>query len=844
MPYRLVSQSTLTLILLLFVSGVGYAQNSYWLHPLGTSEGWRSNPVETNEQEIDDIVLKWRNERLKNSPVLLVGALRTEDGSNKQQLIGLDTTSQVITLLKSTGFLDTTFSLPSEDTLSNILLTGLFDSTQTSPVPTRFSSVRPNLIGVGLEQKQTSEEFFTNGLFLNHSGEVVFELGIRASDERATLANFSKENNKVLTILPVALWKTASDRLVGFSLITQDRFTGGELGDMINSLRRYELNETRAPGLGQPNDIAPKPYPSPVVFAQEAGKSFLALSTALYPSVTPPVERGQSPITSSNVSYGLGFDVSSPTNVQLPFVSQDSSQSALSLSNQFARLGNQLFRVSAEQGIADPQIHLNDMSTGMVTESLVDENNDDVRGWHIVITDLDGNLQDGSDARLPKNSGVEIIATALPEDPTSSEERTLYLLRRNESAGKPFGQTSNFHYFAQQEITGVVMAAGDIVNDAENRKELILVDQNILSILQLKPYTTHANDILNGSPLKTLKSFALAENEEIISVVIADLEGDGENDIIISTTDATYAIGTLQPNPYTFSEGSISSKVCVDDFISIGWEHNTPGSGSGDSVYVEGDSGSFHIATNQLLNDSLHIQPSSLPRLGPGRYRVLVADAMYPWIFQASDSFTVAIPTLGDITFEVPNDRTLSPGDILRDTLLFCCINVGELVFEQKRSSNAEWEQIAAPVPFGDSLAIISTVIPCPDIIACGELANGAELLYRLRTLSEDPDTTISNGITVSLPLVNSISVERIESDQKELRSVLWTVSDFTCSNLELAIGNKEGNTWQSLGTVATSAGQFDFEVPGELVDTARLCIRCAEGGELCVWFCLVQDRS
>lgn len=824
-------------MLLLGVSCISSAQTSGWLHPLGTFEGTRSNPAKTDSQETGDILIKWRNDALKNAPVLLVGAIRTEEGSSEQQVVGIEEGEKSIIIFKANGFIDTTFSIPPKDSALSVVLTGLFDTNASSVSipPEENRSSKPNLIGLGLEQEQTTYSFFSNGLLVNRYGEVGFRLGIVGGvDERPLVARCPHPSN-ILKILPVAVWKSDFLGVVAFSIVTQDSFSHNDSCIMINSVRRYRLDRLKAAALGDPVYLAPKLYPFPPVLSREEGKNFLALSTARY-DFSPRIIRRQGTLqTASDISYGPSFDISLPgSSPDFPrLIAHDSSSTASSATSQFAKLNQnrKLVRIFAEQGKGHPKISLGDMSSGETIATFVDEANDDAHGWQIVIADLDTEAEPVSNPKLLINPGPEIIATAVPDG--SKEETWVYLLRWNTSAEKPNSQTSDLHYFARQRIRGKIVAAGDLVKDFEHRKEVILINKDTLSILQLKPYTEEKDTLENNLPFNTLKSFSL--ESDIVSVAIADLEGDGENDIIVSTTEATYAIGKLQPDPFPFSQWSINGKVCINDPISVVWDRNTRGSGSGVGVRIEGDGGRFRIAQNQIRNDTMHIPADTLYTLGieePGRYQVVVFDSLYPWIRQLSDTFTIAFPALGQINFDLPGGTALSPGDILRDTILFCCINSGDLTFEQRRSSNANWEQIPAPRSFGDSLAIISTTVPCPELSTWGELANGAQLLYRLRTLSADRDTTVSNPITVNLPLAGNIIVERTDSGRERLRSVFWNNGDFLCGNLEIAIGDKNWNNLQPLGTVATSAGRFDFKVPLRFIDTVRLCIRCADESE------------
>ncbi|MEZ4783957.1 MAG: hypothetical protein R3F28_07800 [Candidatus Kapaibacterium sp.] len=787
------------------------AQTSSWLLPLGTSGGSRSNPTLTGAQKIDSIQIKWRNSRLKNSSVLLVGAIRSEANDSTQQIIGITEGSKRVTILKGNGFLEAEFPIALQDpTVSSLTLTGLF---ATGGTP------HPDLIGLGIERQFNGPDT-TNGWLLDRDGNPRFKLGLLASDERESVPNRMSDSNRILTILPFAMRRLNPDTLAVFATVTQNKFQPDGNYQMLNSIRRYLLAEQsgKVIALGIPISITPKLYAQPPAVLSNQGHQYLAVSTTRY-SFSPPISR-TNPATSSGTAHALNYNIDSAIAPVL--IANNSSPDAFSLTSQLSSLGpsadNKFFRITAEQGNQGGAISLYDIESGDLVESIAPDPS--AKGWHIVVANIDDQALSGSDY-LVRNPGPEIVATAINDN----SENVVYLLRWNSSAPKPPGQSSNFHYFAKQRIDGEVMAAGDIVQEGERLIELILAEGNKLSILQLEPYT-NTTAFENDRPLKTLKSFTL--NSNIVSVAIADIDGDKENDIIVSTVESTYAIGKIQPNPFPVAGESLGKKVCIDDTLRLYWNRQTLGSGTDIEARVIGPNNfSRTLDVKQRKNDSIHIQVGSgLSTNEPGAYQLVIQDSEFPWIRQVSEPFHIAVPTLDQFLFD--GVVSVTPGAILRDTISSCCINPEDIFLERQIVGRNEIERPFGSLQIGDTTIIVTTIVPCPGVDGCEAIDEGAEILYRLQT--KDVGTRSANILRIQVPQAENISVEEpANPDENRTRTLFWKASEFPCSSLIISIANVGESNWQEIGTFDASAESVEFEVPPGYFDSLRICIRCAD---------------
>ncbi|MGE3802310.1 MAG: hypothetical protein AB7H80_14940, partial [Candidatus Kapaibacterium sp.] len=645
-----------------------------------------------------------------------------------------------------------------------------------------------------------------------------FKLGIFASDEQTSVPNRLNDSNRIFTILPFAIRRLDPNTLAAFATITQNKFQPDGSDQMINSVRRYLLSEQSndVTGLGDPIYITPKLYAQPPAVLSTQGGQYLAISTVRY-SFTPPISR-VNPATSSSTAHTLSYNIDSEINPTL--IANNFSPDAVSLTSQLSPLGPSTdnLRITTEQGNQGGKISLYDIESGDLVESIAPDPS--AKGWHIVIANIDDPALSGS-GYLVNNPGPEIIATAINDN----SENVVYLLRWNSRDPKPPGQSSNFHYFAKQRVNGRVMAAGDIVKEGEKLIELILAEENKLSILQLEPYTNTAA-FENDRPLKTLKSFTL--NSNIVSVAIADIDGDKENDIIVSTVESTYAIGRILPNPFPVAGESLGKKVCIDDTLRLYWNRKTLGSGTDIEARVIGpNSFSRTLDVKQRKNDSIHIQVSTgLSTTEPGAYQLVIQDSEFPWIRQVSEPFHIAVPTLGQFLFD--DVGSVTPGAILRDTISSCCINPEDIFLERQIVGRDQVERPFGSLEIGDTTIVVTTVVPCPGIEGCEAIDEGAQILYRLQT--KDVGIRSANILRIQVPQAENVSVEEPANiDESRTRTLVWKASEFPCGSLIISIANVGESNWQEIGTFDASAESVEFEVPPGYFDSLRVCIRCAD---------------
>jgi len=194
--------------------------------------------------------------------------------------------------------------------------------------------------------------------------------------------------------------------------------------------------------------------------------------------------------------------------------------------------------------------------------------------WSIAIGNVDGASSNNFSPYYPNNPGKEIIATFSSKFSSVANNRIL-VLRYNAGNPVPKPNPPNsflfpFDTIVTFPISGWVAAVNDLDNAPDGKDEIILVDGSRLLILRLRDYSSF--EFRLGKPFDTLfiKEFP---NETIMDAIVADIEGDGKNDIVVVTNNYLYLIGSPLPklievlNP-KYDETTIKD-YCYGDTLSI-----------------------------------------------------------------------------------------------------------------------------------------------------------------------------------------------------------------------------------------------------------------------------------
>ncbi len=825
--------------------------SSVWWFPLGDNEARRENPVATGPQSADDLQIKWRSGMLSGAAEIFVGALTSPGNSREQQILGIRSSKDSIVLLDQRGRIESIFSPTTQEGAETrvVELSGLFDIESKSII----SDSRPNTIGIALEKRVTSasrEVDRAYSLLIRPDGTVVTRVGItRAEAER--LIGYSSVSNQRATLYPVAAYTLPeSDSLEVLALLSQEDFvaglTDGRRDSVINSVRVYRTSyASPTPFLepvGIPFRIAPRTYgKQPAIrYFPGARQHIFSLATLAY-DFRDTIKNALPGSTSrSNEAWPLHLRV--PVgNANVSGITDIVDTGLVASGSLFAdiivdrvngpeprgiRLAYESMENRAETG---PRIRVTEDNQNGAQGVISTGQPEEFDGYDVIATDLDGTTPGSTkDTILVNNPGREfIVSRSITGDPDSIQVLVYRLNERFPINNIALGS------FTGQRMRGRIAAAGDLVSDPEDRREILLVSGRRLSVLQLRPYTEEEklrpfNPEL-AQPFKLLSSFDLGGT--IRDVAIADVEGDGKNDIVASTDEGTYLIGSIVTRPFTFTEEPENSPVlCPDDTITYSWIRASNGGGIPFGIEVEiiGPDGfaSRTITDPGVLNNNrLNVPVSSLNLTVDGTYRIVVRDGRLANLSDTGTPFLFRTRDLGALSFDEAT-APLPVGSVIRDTLSIRCVD--GVVLQSSRDGSS-WSNLPEgsgsiePLATGDSV-VVSALLGCDPAVACGDDdQSSGGLFYRLRTPSDS-----GNAVFVEVAL-DSLDVRLVPSAIEYTGRVFltnWDPATIPCSSVRFTLTNGDGAI-EDFGSVGRDQREFRFRVPDVISGNVRLCISC-----------------
>lgn len=168
--------------------------------------------------------------------------------------------------------------------------------------------------------------------------------------------------------------------------------------------------------------------------------------------------------------------------------------------------------------------------------------------WSISVGNVDGNSTNTLPPFYPNNPGKEIIATYSSKFSSIAGNKLLilryYLGNPIPKPNPPNTFLFPFDTICSFDISGWVACVNDIDGAPDRKDEILLVDGSRILVLQMRDYNSF--DFKMGKPFDTLfvKEFP---GETILDAIVADVEGDGKNDIIVVTNNYLYLVGSPLP---------------------------------------------------------------------------------------------------------------------------------------------------------------------------------------------------------------------------------------------------------------------------------------------------------
>ncbi len=615
---------------------------SVWLFPEGTPNGTRYQPIPSYQQNFGDFIVKWKTNSIAGDVQILVGNLINDPKIDSDFPYAPNEIVAVvggkIIIVDGKGFTHKSQSI-GFPYIKNVSV--LFDSLSNTFYPNPTSSLLIGLETIEFENvKDTLLYTYIAGF--DHNADTV------ALIKRLVLDMREYKPNLFGSIKPFFGRRFGNNFLVFATLNTIQPAvteTNPTKPPFLRGLTIFSSNNVvytfPMPDItDNPNfrvTLGPEvSFTSPSIF-YSSGNFFCTIPN--YPSPTidcniPSIISTQK--TNSSKSYLLSYSfINDQIRQTFPplelnsildnngirprirpiFVTLNNSYNTDSV---YILVCEEYYGLDSSKGIS--RLHLFDANGNAVTlpsDSLSPSfNGTSDHLWSIAVGNVDGKSTNSFEPYYPNSPGNEIVATFSSKFRSVAGNKLL-ILRYN--AGNPVPKISPPYSFLRPfdtictfSISGWVAAVNDLDKDPSGKDEILLVNGSQLMVLRLRDYNSFEFKI--SKPFDTLyqKDFP---NETIFDALIADVDGDAKNDIVVLTNNNLYLIGSPLPKLIEVQSpkylDNFVDEYCFGDTIKIVLKSKTKSTTNVNLRFIPQINGvldynsSFIITSNVLIDNKL-----------------------------------------------------------------------------------------------------------------------------------------------------------------------------------------------------------------------------------------------
>ena len=453
--------------------------------------------------------------------------------------------------------------------------------------------------------------------------------------------------------------------------------------------------------------------------------------------------------------------------------------------------------------------------------------------WSIATGNIDGRNNNEWLPYYPNNPGNEIIATQSTRDFAFAGSR-LMILRYNSSpyltpkASPPGTSLKNFDTICTFPIQGWVAAVNDL-DGVDGKDEILLVSGSRIFVLRMNDYSSLK--FRSSKYFDTIFTYKFY-NETITSAAIADVDGDGKNDIIITTTAGIYILGTplertieiidlLNNNPQNYQ-----TDWCFGDTIKIRWKNIIQGNSLVNILFKETD-------VNRPWWDTIHIISTNYPNSNDTATFNLVVNSFLAGkqghiIIQSAFNPLKNSDTTGILRFHKPvitsNIGTLDTLYIGYEFTIKGTISCADKISLYYSFDSTKWIFVTNAVL--DSLSDaydITTTIPCLPIFDC--LNNKVDSTIYGMIIFGKNQSVDSTVFTLTVRPTNfPITIEECDY-MCPTRIITWKIPDSSIMNqmISILLSSDTGKTFLPIGRVPINAQKYLWNVPTNIFNPVIL---------------------
>lgn len=453
--------------------------------------------------------------------------------------------------------------------------------------------------------------------------------------------------------------------------------------------------------------------------------------------------------------------------------------------------------------------------------------------WSVAVGNVDGNTSNSWGDIYPNNAGQEIIVTQSSREFAYPASKLMILKYYSgspiEKPTPPGAVLNPFDTICTQTINGWVAAVNDIDGKSDNKDEIFLVDGSTLRVLTMRDYNTF--EFRSGNPFDTV--FAIDfKNQTISSVEVADLEGDGQNDIIVTTQDSTYIIGAEMLNIVNVISPKEQLNYCYGDTVNIKWV-NVIKSQAGINIKYQA------VKDNVPSGNPINIVSGLKNQVDTSSYAVpvdtLLSGTSGYFIIEGAANPTITRDSTAILTFNkpyfalntIPNPDNLRAGSSFYVAGTAYCMDSVSVAYKFTRDTM--WTSLGNQVISSDGSFSFLTTIPCLPVFNClgPDTINTMSIRFTAYKNSyRDSSTVLPINV---LPALFPLTYDSC-STGCPTRYFRWNKNDlkFACTDIDISVSIDNGKTFSLIGTAKADDELFIWNIPNNLPNSAIIRFCCS----------------
>jgi len=865
LKYRL-SIVNISLVLFLSFNYVSYSQiylasPSNWMFIDGNVAATKNNQYPSFAQSFDSLVIKWSTPLISGEIQPLIGNIINNPKLNNNFSFAPNEIAAVIgnrlIIINGNGKLAKTFEFP-ENVRGIKSLSLLLDTLATGITGSNAPSVMLT------ESMESSYDSLATSYIFTYDTQRDSVLIARrlAIDMRAYKPNIYASIKPFAGKLygnEVQVYATVNTHTP--ELVTQNPpFT-----PFLRGLVKFNLSATNTkfplPDVGDDLDyrvtLGPEVNTYQPSITQIESNINLVLPT--YPSVKDSVliKNNITQSTQSNRPYLIGFDITDNTIKEsiIPYFMQNIINGKRPLirpyyvdlidestnTTKFLIVTEEYSGLEGSEGTS--VIHLFDKNGVPITIPNEPDNRPIYGGknhhWSIATGNVDGATWNNYPKYYPNNLGKELVVTQSTREFAYPKNKLMVLRYKTngvyEKYSPPNTYLNQFDTICTHRINGWLACINDFDGLSDEREEIFLVDGGTLRILRMRYY--FSDEFLNGRPFDTVYTHTFA-NQTIFSVAVADLEGDGKNDIIVTTNDSTYIIGTVIPNSFILTSPKITQNppemYCYGDTLQLKWSNYTL---TEQSMQIRFQETKNNQPTN---NPPIVIDKNALNNNNDVIYKLRVDERLIGkegfFIVSGNKNPNTNTDTSAIIAFEMPRinleEFTKKSYRILDEIEISGYTKCVDSITIQFGLVDTLWQNFGGVKISTNDTFKLKAIIPCLDLFNCQKFDSTAYLLSRVlihKYLYTDTSQIYKLNIQPArLPITlepcpTNCPTRRFRWDTTILKAIgIDTLRFYFSSNV--------GDSLGMIGVIPIDSATFSWNLPNNLPNRVELRV-CGRNG-------------